>query len=65
MLKSEKVELRRRRPLGGDSRCSDGEGEAKEAPPRGREDSSIVIERRSVCPDGPGGESDAGAKLEG
>lgn len=65
MLKSEKVELRRRGPPGGDSRCSDEEGEAREAPPRSRETSSMVIERRKVCPAGPAGEPDVDAKLEG
>lgn len=65
MLKSEKVELRRRRPIGGESRCSDGEGEAKEAPPRSREASSMVVERRRVCPGGPEGEPDEVAELEG
>lgn len=65
MLKSEKVELRRWRPIGGDSRCSDAEGEPREAPPRRREASSMVVEaRRRVCPGGPG-EPDAVAELEG
>lgn len=64
MLKSEKVELRRRGPSGGDSMCSDEEGEAREAP-RSRETSSMVIERRKVCPGGPAGEPEAGAMLEG
>lgn len=65
MLKSEKVELRRRRPIGGESRGSDGEGEAKEAPPRSREASSMVVDRRRVCPGGPEGEPDEVAELEG
>lgn len=65
MLKSEKVELRRRKPSEGDSICSDEEGEAREAPPRSRETSSMVIERRKVCPGGPDGEPDPDAKLEG
>lgn len=65
MLKSENVELRRRRRLGGDSRWSDEEGEAKEAPPRSREVSSMVIERRRECPGGPEGEPAVAAELEG
>lgn len=67
MLKSEKVELRRRRPLEGDSGCSEGDGEARETPPRSREASSMVVERRRVWPGGPEaeGEPDADAKLEG
>lgn len=65
MLKSEKVELRRRRPFGGDSSGSDEDGEAREAPPRSREASSMVLERRRVCPGGPGGEPEDVAKLEG
>ena len=65
MLKSEKVELRRRRPSEGDSICSDEEGEAKEPPPRNRKVSSMVIERLKLCPGGPGGEPDVVAKLEG
>lgn len=65
MLKSEKVELRRRRPFGGDSSGSDEDGEAREAPPRSREASSMVRERRRVCPGGPGGEPEDVARLEG
>lgn len=65
MLKSEKVELRRRRPLEGDSRFSDEGWEVREAPPRSREASSMVIERRIVCPGGAGGEPGAVAELEG
>lgn len=65
MLKSEKVELRRRRPFGGDSRWSDEEGETREAPPRSREASSMVVARRRVCPGGPEGEPDVAAELEG
>lgn len=65
MLKSEKVELRRRRPFGGDSRGSDAEGEARPAPPRTRKEaSSMVVERRRACPGGPGDPA-AVAELEG